>query len=316
MPQAVSVEILLATYNGGRFLEAQLESLLRQTFPAWRVLVRDDGSTDETAAILGRFVSRYPEKVTFVRDGLGRLGACGSFGRLLALSQAPYIMLCDQDDVWLPEKIERTLHVMREAEKAKGTTTPILVHTDLQVVDQALRVIDKSFWHYQHLRPEAGSRWQVLLVQNVVTGCTVMINRALRDMAVPVPPQAIMHDWWLALVAALFGRVLFLRWASVLYRQHCANDTGATRWSVWTALRRGMGGAARDRFEVSFTRSQMQAQALLDCFGWRMPASVRRAMTRYVALRSAPWLNRRLFLIREGILKIGLIRNVGLLLRA
>ncbi len=181
------------------------------------------------------------------------LGACGNFSRLLEQADAPYVMFCDQDDVWLPDKIEITLAAMRELERQHGAETPLLVHTDLMVVDERLNRLGKSLWLFQCTEPQRLTKLNRLLMQNFATGCTVMINRALRDLAVPVPAEALMYDWWLALVATAFGRVAAVEDPTVLYRQHGRNDTGATRWSFLASIR------------IFFVRERRQAAiALLD----------------------------------------------------
>ncbi|OHB69183.1 MAG: hypothetical protein A2V70_02080, partial [Planctomycetes bacterium RBG_13_63_9] len=218
-----SVDILLATYNGARFVEAQIESLLQQTYPGIRLLVHDDGSSDATLAILRRFAAQSPGKVLLVDGGRTNLGTSGSFSFLLEHASADYVMFSDQDDVWQRSKVEATLRRMRQIECAGGADCPILVHTDMAVVDEHLRMLSPSFWAYQRLDPQRGASLKRLLVQNVVTGCASMINRALLRKAMPIPP-GVMHDGWLALVAAVFGRLECLRRSTMLYRQHSGNQ--------------------------------------------------------------------------------------------
>jgi len=192
------IDILLATYNGAAFLEAQLESVVAQTHGDWRLIARDDGSTDRTPEILSAFQARHPGKVEILADGDGNLGLVRNFSRLLEHSDAPYAAFCDQDDVWIPEKLELSLAKMRELEREHGGDVPLLVFTDLEVVDEGLRVIDSSFWKYQKLDPKGGRCFSRLLVMNVVTGCSALANRSLARIAAPVPSQARVHDWWMA----------------------------------------------------------------------------------------------------------------------
>ena len=191
-----------------------------------RLLVRDDGSTDATRSILADYAARQPQAVTVVDLQGPRLGPCGSFARLLEQSSAPYVMLCDQDDVWLPEKTAAMLGRMKELEGQLGGQTPLLVHSDLVVVDDALKTLHRSFWAYQRLDPVRGSALNRLLVENVVAGCGAMLNRALVLECLPIPTTAVMHDWWIALVTASRGRLEYIPQATVLYRQHAANRIG------------------------------------------------------------------------------------------
>ena len=156
------------------------------------------------------------------------LGASLNFGQLLEYTNTEYIMFSDQDDVWLPNKIELTLNVMKAAEQIYPNK-PVLVHTDLKVVDSELNIISDSMWSYQKLFPEIGDDLSKIMAQNVVTGCTMMINRKARDASIPIPAEAIMYDWWLALNTAEFGKIAYLSIPSILYRQHSGNKIGAKR---------------------------------------------------------------------------------------
>lgn len=223
------VVVALSTFNGAKHVTAQIASIRGQTFDRWRLLVRDDGSTDGTVALV-EAAARADPRIELVRDGLGNLGPAGSYGVLLeraAAEGAPRVALCDQDDVWRADKLARGLALMAAREAELGDGVPLLVHSDLTVVDAGLGVIHSSFVQYQGVRPVADRPLRKLLVQNFVTGCTALVNRALLDAAVPVPRRVIMHDWWLALCAAALGEVLYLPEATVLYRQHGANTLGS-----------------------------------------------------------------------------------------
>lgn len=224
------VEILLSTYNGGAYLKDLLESILSQSFGDWRLTVRDDGSTDDTVSILKSYARAHPGRITLVNGSRKRLGPCQSFAQLLTRSKAGYIMFCDQDDVWLPEKIELTLRAMKGLEE-RYEGFPLLVHTDMKVVDRELNVIAGSFWKYQHINPNLKG-FNNLLVFNNVTGCTMMMNGKLRDLALPVPKAAILHDWWIAIIASAFGRTEYIKTPTILYRQHGKNEAGAVKYSI------------------------------------------------------------------------------------
>ena len=243
---ARSIYIVLATLDGASYLVEQIESIRAQTLPSWTLLARDDGSSDATVAILDDCAARDP-RIEVLRDADGTLGAIGNFSRLAetALARgAGVVLFADQDDVWFPDKVARTLAEMRAAETALGTDHPILVHTDLQVVDGAGRLLHRSFLQLQRIRDERSRPLTTLLVQNYVTGCTMAANRALLRLALPVPADALMHDWWLALCAARCGSIVFLAAATAAYRRHGANTvTVRGFWRTlnplrtsWTAL--------------------------------------------------------------------------------
>ncbi len=228
------IDILLATYNGEAFLKEQLDSIAAQTHGDWRLIARDDGSTDRTSAILDAFRARHPDKVVVLEDGDGNLGLVRNFSRLMEHSDAPYAAFCDQDDAWLPEKLELSLAKMRELEREHGARGPLLVFTDVTVVDEELNVIHDSFWHYANLRPNRCNSLNRLLLQNVVTGCAALMNRPLVRKSVPLPEQAYVHDWWVALVAASFGKAGYIAQPTVLYRQHPQNLIGANALGLLT----------------------------------------------------------------------------------
>ena len=180
------VTVLLATYNGSKYIRQMIDSVLTQDHRDLRIILSDDGSKDETPAILAEYAERFPDRVVHYRSGLCFGNAQGHFMHLLEkFHDAPYIMFCDQDDVWHPDKVIKTLRKMKEIEKP-GIAA--LVHADLRVVDGELGEMDSSFMHYSKLR---GDRLQLnkLLVQNVVTGCTVLINKTLADLACSHMPE-------------------------------------------------------------------------------------------------------------------------------
>ena len=315
MNQEGRVDILLATYNGERFVERQIESVLDQMDDRCRLVIRDDGSTDATLSVVRRFISRQPDRVMLWEDeGFSRLGACGSFGRLIEHSDADYLVLCDQDDVWLPGRILKPLERIQAVEQASGVETPVLAHTDLVVVDENLQTIAPSFWSYSHIDPYLGSRLNRLVVQNVVTGCATVINRALARRACPIPPRTPMHDWWLGLVASAFGCVEAIPEATVLYRQHSDNRLGAVRYDWQYVFRRAWEFLGWDAATKRLDQTQGQARALLDRFAETLHPADRTALLAYVRLGDNGFLERRRQLLRYGFLRTGPLRNLGWLL--
>ena len=252
------IQILLSTYNGGRYLGPQLESLLSQTCQDWQLLVRDDGSTDDTPGIIGDFAARHPSRVLLVSDSLGNLRPCQSFGKLLERSTSPHVMFCDQDDVWQPQKVESTIQKIKELEARHGQETPLLVHCDLEVVDESLRQISPSMWKYQQIVPKNASNLARQLMMNSVTGCATMVNRALIQKALPLPTDAIMHDWWLGLVASAFGKTGYIPQPLIKYRQHANSSIGAKPPSTMEMLLRQI----IQRFRPSEERERMRAEGL------------------------------------------------------
>jgi len=150
------IDVLLATYNGARYLRPQIESILGQQEVSFRILVRDDGSVDETPAVIEHYTRMRPDRIIRV-SGSDHLGAVGNFACLLREAKAPYAALSDQDDVWAPHKLRTLLGVMRGLESRHGADTPLLVHSDLTVVDDMLRERHSSFWRYSGFDPRGTS---------------------------------------------------------------------------------------------------------------------------------------------------------------
>lgn len=308
-----TIDILLATCNGAPFLEELLDSILAQTHGNWRLIIRDDGSTDNTPRIIGKYLANYPDKVSLLRDKGETLGPCGNFARLLQHSTADYTMFCDQDDVWLPEKIGLTFEKMRKLEFAHGKESPLLVHTDLRVVDSTLQLISDSLWRYQTTNPDATSLNR-LLVQNVATGCTVMINRALRELALPIPEEARMHDWWLALVAAVFGHIGHLSQPTILYRQHGRNDSGAAPMGAIAAMGKLLMPGTRVQRTEFDRHLQRQAAAFLQRYGDRLSTLDRDLLDIYSRLHEQGFFMERYYRLKYGFLYASLAMNIRLLL--
>jgi glycosyltransferase involved in cell wall biosynthesis len=223
------IDVLLATYNGERFLSEQLESLCAQSYRNFRLLVSDDGSCDATLAIVESFAAKLPSGcVRWVENPHRGCGPARNFEVLMSASRgdalANWVAFCDQDDVWLHQKLERLAEEMGLLE-AEDPNIPCLVHTDLRVVDDQLCTIAPSFVVQQGIDIEKVSL-PTLLSVNCVTGCAMMVNRALLDIALPIPRDVVMHDWWCALLSCA-GRRSFIAESLVLYRQHGGNQIGA-----------------------------------------------------------------------------------------
>lgn len=314
-----TIDILLTAYEGTPFLTEQLHSLTMQTHADWRLWVRDDGSSDGTADHMRWFATRDP-RVHVLEDG-ERRGPPAGFGWLMEQlpEETRYVMFCDQDDYWRANKIEVTLAAMRAAEAEHGADTPLLAHTDLTVVDRYLNLLHESFWAYQKLDPGRATL-RSLLVENTVTGCAVMINRSLLELGTPVPPGAVMHDWWLALVAARFGTIVPVPVATIMYRQHDRNAMGIRRpWGP----RMPSPSEAMDAFarraglRGTLNATAAQARAFRERYGDRLTRAERRMLERFAEVDDCGWLRRKLRVLQHHtVSRHGWTRNAGRVLRA
>lgn len=224
----------MATYNGRDFLAEQLRSILSQDEHDWRLIISDDGSTDGTRSLAEEYATQDARIIVLPEHRSG--GACANFLHALAASTAQYTMFADQDDVWFPQKISSTLSAMHALESEGIADMPLLVHSDVEVVNKALDLIAPSFMMYSKLDSHRDG-FEKVLVQNIVTGCTMMINKKLRTLMLQASPtDMIMHDWWAALIAAAMGHIEFVPVPLMLYRQHGNNDIGAQAYTTKNKL--------------------------------------------------------------------------------
>lgn len=310
--QEPTIDILLAVYNGEKFINQQLDSLLNQRSPvAYRILVADDGSSDASPEILKRYASLHHNIVLLI-DAQLNLGAVGRFSWLAEQSTAPYIMFCDQDDVWMPQKLEQTFAAMQAAEE-KNPGIPLLIHTDLQVVDWEMNEAAPSFIELRGIDPNPPMRR--LLVENPVTGCTVLINRPLLHLALPFPSNVYMHDWWLALLAKSCGKLIYLPKVTIKYRQHATNSVGIRRVELRERLVRFWALWGDQSAQIMYDRSHTQAQSLLARAASRMYIQDRKSVEAFAASRHLPVLRKRWHILRGGFLQKHPLRQIMLLLR-
>jgi len=223
------VSVVLCTYNGAPYLREQLESILSQSVPPGEIIVSDDGSQDSTLAIVEKVRkenNREGGPTWVVLSRKKPLGVAGNFASALTKATGDFIACADQDDVWEPQKIETLLPHFTNA-------TTALVHSDATLIDEKglktgslMRALRLTLGERRALRE--GRALDALLRRNLVTGSTMMMRRSLVGRALPIP-EGWIHDEWLALVAATASGVVCEPRALVRYRQHAANQIGATK---------------------------------------------------------------------------------------
>lgn len=228
----MKVSVLLATFNGEKYLKEQIDSLLQQTFQDFAIYISDDNSSDKTVEIINDYVVNYPNKVFFLAKTRRSGSAKGNFLYLLEQVDSDVYLFCDQDDVWTANHIEvlvNKYNLLSLEEK----TLPILIHSDLRVVDEDLNILSESFFSYAQLN-KSFKRKHSYLIENNVTGCVTLINHELklyvfkdreylRENINNIP----MHDHFFAYIAHRFGQIIFVNEKLELYRQHKKNVVGA-----------------------------------------------------------------------------------------
>jgi glycosyltransferase, family 2 len=307
--------ILMATYNGENFIEEQLDSVLDQSFTDFSLFAGDDGSTDGTRKILERYKEKLSDRVNLFYNEYP-VGVRKNFLNLLssALDKAEYFMFCDQDDVWDKDKIKLTLKTMKVMEKRYGKKTPLLVYTDLSICDEKLTVISPS------MRKASGfdniNSLARLLVENKVTGNTVMINSALARLALRTPVEELaqnieVHDRYLALLACCTGRTAYIDIPLVRYRQHSKNLLGAKKSFLKETLL-SFKKENKEKVKNSYRLMYAQARQVLKLTENERKKDVLKA---FISMEGASGIYKIITCIRWGFFKSDRLLSLSLMFR-
>ncbi len=262
-----SVAVLLSTYNGDRYLVELVDSLLRQTYKGVRIVARDDGSSDRTMELLCSFVERGVLDIIDRPDG--NVGVVASFFELLSRVEADVYMFCDQDDVWLPGKVQAAVSGLESV----GLGSAALYHSDLMVVSRDLRHISGSFFAAEGVRFPVAYDLRRLLIQNCAVGCTVAFTRRLRDELLEgrgYVRTAAMHDWWVMLYAHCFGVIVCGDRPHILYRQHGGNLSGVSSGGFLRQVRLQFSRNGVAKTEKYASRVARQAEGFLLAYSDRI----------------------------------------------
>lgn len=300
------IAILISTYNGEKYIQELLTSIFSQTYKNIEVIVRDDLSTDNTVKIL----ENNNDNILLLSSEKN-LGVINSFETLLNYAlentNSKYFMFCDQDDIWEEDKVESTLKKMLDMSK-ENINKKILVHTDLTIVNEKLIVINKSMMNYTHVNPTLNSLNR-LLIQNTITGCTVMINRQLAQKCLPIPNNCIMHDWWIGLVASEFGEIGYVEKSTIKYRQHDNNVIGVQSFNLFYIIKMYFG------YTFSLDAHCLQAKEFLNRYKKDLSTEKIELLENLIYFEKESFIKKRFILIKNRFLNQGIIRNIGLLLK-
>ena len=317
--------IILCTYNGEKYLEKQIKSIMEQDREDFCLLYSDDGSTDSTKAILQSLQEKYGRRMrAFPRPMHSGSPAKHFLSILSALAKGEvetenleYIFLADQDDEWFPDKLSKTISVIKEEERKFGESLPILCHTDCSLVNSRGELLAKSYRRYQKL-PGASYRFSRLLLQNHVTGASVGINKALLQYCKEIPEQVKMHDHWLALLANCFGEIQYLPYATYAYRQHGENVLGAKKASILQECGDRLAASGeKDKEEIIHTSYRAlfaQGRELKRLFGEKIPEEKKKVLEAFLSLEGKSRLGRITTMALFGIYPYPLYRGIGAML--
>jgi glycosyltransferase involved in cell wall biosynthesis len=286
--------VLLSTYNGKRFLKKQLDSLFSQTYKNFDLIVRDDGSTDDTLNILKQ------NNINYIKGN--NIGVIKSFLSLIEYAlqyNYEYFLLCDQDDIWYADKIEKQLNLMNIV----NNNIPILIHSDMQIIDENDRIISDSFFNFSHLDYDKKA-FSFFLVKNNVTGNSMFFNRKLAEL-IKYHKNILMHDWWIALIASAFGKIFFINEPLLQYRKHSKNVIGAQNFYSINKVKK--------IFNYSLDKIFLQAYAFKELYYNQLSLEKKDIIDNFINLKKQSFIEKRISLIKNKFFKQDFVRSVFLL---
>jgi len=225
----IPLTVLMPTFNGRRYIDQQIKSILGQSYSCLKLVILDDCSTDDTYDILNKW-STKDSRVEVYRNNKN-LGAIRTFEKLLGMVDTAYFSLSDQDDYWKPNKLADSVAFLIKMDVD-------LVYTDLIVADSRLNTIDNSKWRYSNTPPVFGHNPLPVILKNPVTGCTIVGRTSFLEKALPFPLGVPMHDRWLATVACTENGIAAFDKPTVLYRQHGGNEIGGLPYGIRGLIKR------------------------------------------------------------------------------
>ena len=307
------IHIVMCTYNGEKYIQEQVQSIIDNSVQDWNIIVSDDQSTDNTIRIIERFQNTYYGKI-HLSVNKTKKGAIDNFLSSiytigLRMNHDDFIMLCDQDDVWNTDKICRTLEGMKEQIEIYGNDAPLLICTDVSVVDDQMDIIHGSFRKMNHYNIN-NLDFSHLMMENKVQGCTVMMNKSLAVMLDRLPHHASMHDGWLALIAAAFGRIKYIDEPTMMYRQHAANVQGSVEYK--DDIKNKFSNLRGQRQIVMDTTAQIRE--FIEIYGDRLSDKRKKEAQAFASLPQQNFVMRRYHIIRYHMWKSGVLRNIGLMI--
>ena len=299
------IQILLATYNSEVFLKEQLDSLFAQSCNDFEILINDGGSKDNTLEIISDYQKRFPDRIRLI--GSAPASARENFSKLLAAATADLIMFCDHDDVWKKEKIAASLQAYKKMEQEYGPDFPILVFTDSEIVDTNLVTLLPSMTRSQRLNITHFSPGRTM-IQNYASGNTMLFNRALQKLALPMGNSVVMHDHWVALAAAFFGKVSYVDTPLILYRQHGNNVLGAFSYNLKSCLKKFFSEA--NRLHEKIYQQFEQGREFLELHADHLSAEQQEFLHTLRHFGKMNKIAKWRFMLKNDILKEGLLRNI------
>lgn len=314
------VNVILAAYNGSKYIKEQIVSIMEGDYKELTLWIFDDGSTDNTEAIVKDCMLSYPDRIYYRKNEKNKGLTKNFLEGVLTVYEfkknedvlthgKQYYMFSDQDDVWHKDKVSKTLDMMKYKEKANGEL-PTVCFTDALVVDENLNKIEDSF-HWSNKLDVSKTDLPHLLMENKLIGCTIMFNEALvKRMEGSIGEGIRYHDWWIGLIASAFGSIGYVEDATISYRQHGGNMVGNQSFRNYVLKR----FSKRKEQKETIHKNINQAKLFLAVYGKELGVREKEIIQAFIQISTQSWLKRRITILKYGFLKTGLIRNIGLLL--
>lgn len=282
-----NISVALATYNGAKYIEEQLISLINQSLTPSEIIVIDDFSTDDTFEILKEIQKNYPLIVLYRNDE--NIGPIETFKKAIKYCNSEYIALCDQDDIWELNKIELSFNEIKKLNQ----NLPSIVFTDLKMIDAQGSLIGDSFWKIQGYNPKE-TKFSDLLISNVVTGCTIMMNGKMKEEIEKMPNKVIMHDYWIALIAFSLGCYKIIDHKTIKFRVHVESVTDKSKISIFERIKLLIGVFTGSQTDYK-CENILQAEYFFNIYKERLSKENSREILRFLSLKNKSTLMKKFY---------------------
>jgi len=303
-----NVAIIMCTYNGEKYIAEQIESIMNNTYKDFVLHICDDCSIDKTIAIAEKYREFYPSKI-IIHENKENMKVVKNFLYWTKAIDAKYYMFCDQDDYWKPEKIKKSLDIIKNAELKAGNNMAIAAFSDAEIVDEKLDLLYPSFQKNERLNSEALSFEQILM-ENKLLGCSVIFNKSTKDYLKDYSSEIRMHDWWIGLIASAFGKVIYIDEPLLKYRQHGNNAVGSI--SLWKYVLQNVNNLDNQR-QMLYAIFK-QGSFFLNQYNDLLDKDRVEYLNIFSTIEEQSFFMRKYLFVKNKYRKTGLIKNIGMFL--
>ncbi len=290
------ISVAMCSYNGVKYIQEQLRSILEQTHPPHELVICDDNSEDDTAALISELTesTNFPVKLFVQKNNVGIIE---NFSTAIAMCSGDYIALADQDDIWSPEKLEVLGREIGDYRDQK----PLFIYSDLCLINSQGQSLHKRLSETVRADRHDEKPWLTLASRNFIPGCSSLFDRRSVQKILPIPREAILHDWWIALFFSLHGTMRYVEKELISYRVHDGNSRGLSSYRRTAQLiaRFGFSNIASNNFLMTLRQLQAARDRL---YTYDLPAP--KALTNFCDIDCKPRLARPWVLFRLGVRRV------------